>query len=577
MTGENAEIGEDGEEVAMKRQGTGRQPITYMRKRSQDFCSYGMGGWNQKHGMSSAKNSLYARKPYVAPRDYNRYKYRTACREDSIRISKWGRGNAEAFPAGPDGWSLEQWDSGKWEDGENCREERKAGEYTAEEYDLERLGQEECSEEKHNVALHPRSLKKRCRSIALACFAVLCLLALAGGYVYYQLPYRCVKESVTMEAGEKCPSVEDFLEWEYETASIVSGIDPGMEFGHVEDYAVVIHLYHRDVTTILHVEDTTPPEIQTRDRTIMFGETFALEDFVENVTDNTDWSVSYKEEPDIPCGGIYRIMLEAEDEGGNVTEAEARLEVLQDVTPPLIEGVRELTITAGESVSYKKGVTVTDDYDETVELTVDNSAVDTDTPGDYEVIYRATDRYGNMAEVVTVLHVKEVPKTVLPAGSDIPMTAEAVNAEADRILASITNSSMSQYEVIKAIYDWVHTRISYKNGTPKTDWVTGAYYGLVLEQGDCFAFAMASKCLLDRAGITNMDIERIRVGNGMHFWNLVDIGEGWHHFDTCRRGDGVSFFYLTDAELMEYSNAHVARDYPNGSHYYDRSLYPEIP
>ena len=74
-----------------------------------------------------------------------------------------------------------------------------------------------------------------------------------------------------------------------------------------------------------------------------------------------------------------------------------------------------------------------------------------------------------------------------------------------------------------------------------------------------------------------MDIERIRYGNGMHFWNLVDIGEGWRHFDTCRRADGSTFFYLTDAELMEYSEAHTAPDYPYGTHYYDRTLYPEIP
>lgn len=539
----------------MNRQRAARKPNIRTQERNQNFRLYYTGGWNRK---PPGRRNIRVRKPYVSPRDYNIYKYRTARMwEDEVRIQKWGRGNMPTSPVNREEADPEIWDS----------EGRSSGEY----------GWEEYPEEMQDASLRGNRSKKRRLSIILVCLTVLCLLATAGGYTYYQLPYYCVKESVTIEAGDKCPSVEEFLEWECETASIVSGIDADMEFGHVKDYEVVIRLYHQDITTVLHVQDTIPPSIQTRDRTIMFGEAFVLEDFVESVTDNTVCSVCYKEEPEISCGGIYPIFLEVEDEGGNIMEAEARLEVLQDVTPPVIEGVKELTITAGGSVSYKKGVTVTDDYDEAVELMVDHSAVDTDTPGDYEVIYRATDQYGNTAEVSTVLHVKEVPKTVTPTRSDIPMTAEAVNAEADRILASITNSSMSQYEVIRAIYDWVHTRIAYKNGTPKTDWVTGAYYGLVLEQGDCFAFAMASKCLLDRAGIVNMDIERIRVGNGMHFWNLVDIGEGWHHFDTCRRGDGASFFYLTDAELMEYSNAHVARDYPDGSHHYDRSLYPEIP
>lgn len=415
------------------------------------------------------------------------------------------------------------------------------------------------------------SAAKKYPLVLIAAFAL--LIALAGGYIYYRLPYRCVRDFLVIEAGKECPSVEEYLKWKCDTASIVSGPDKDMEINHVGDYEIIIHLYHQNIATILHVVDSTPPVIRTRNKTIMFGETYAPDDFLESVIDNTDWKVSYKEKPDIQCGGIYPITLEVEDEGGNVTEAETQLEVIQDITPPVIEGVKELTVTEGGSVSYKKGVTVTDDYDDAVALEVDYSAVDTNTPGDYKVIYRAADKYGNVTEISTVLHVKKIPQA--PNGT--PITEEMVNAEADKILASITNSSMSQYEVIKAIYNWTHGKIAYKDGTSKTDWVEGAYDGLVLRRGDCFVYAMTAKCLLTRAGITNMDIERIRVGNGMHFWNLVDIGEGWHHFDTCRRADGSTFFYLTDAELMAYSNTHTAPDYPNGSHNYDRTLYPEIP
>lgn len=415
------------------------------------------------------------------------------------------------------------------------------------------------------------SAEKRYISVLIAAFAL--LIMLAAGYAYYRLPYRCVKDSLMIEAGKACPSVGEYLKWECDKASIVSGPDENMKFNHVGDYEVIIRLYHRNVATILHVVDSTPPVIQTRNKTIMLGETYAPNDFLERVADNTDWKAFCKAEPDIQSSGIYPITLEVVDEGGNITEAKVQLEVLQDITPPVIEGVKELTVTKGGSVSYKKGVTVTDDYDDAVALEVDYSAVDTNTPGDYAVIYRAADKYGNVTEISTVLHVKEIPKA--PNGT--PITEEMVNAEADKILASITDSSMSQYDVIKAIYDWTHSKVAYKDAAPKTDWVEGAYYGLVLRRGDCYVYAMTAKCLLTRAGITNMDIERIRVGNGMHFWNLVDIGEGWHHFDTCRRADGSTFFYLTDAELMAYSNTHTAPDYPNGSHNYDRTLYPEIP
>ena len=438
----------------------------------------------------------------------------------------------------------------------------------------------EKSSKKGSMKSSTKSSKNNSKTIIItltACFIV--MSAVIAGYVYYQLPYRCVKDSVTIEAGEACPSVAEFLEWEYEEAFFVSGIDEGMELNHVQDYEVTVHLYHQDIATILHVTDTVAPKIQTRDKTIMFGETFEIEDFVEEISDVTDWEVSYQEEPAIQGGGIYTVMLVVEDEGGNITEAQAQLEVIEDITPPVIEGVEEITITVGESVSYKRNIVVTDDYDDAVQLEIDNSEVDTDTPGDYRVVYRAEDKYGNVAEVETVIHVKEVPKVVTGSGpsTNVPMTEEGVNAEADRILASITNSSMTQYEVLRAIYDWCHSKIAYVDGTSKSDWVEGAYAGLVSRRGDCYAYAMTAKCLLTRAGISNMDIQRVPYANKHHYWNIVDIGEGWHHFDTCRRSDGSTFFYLTDAELMAYSDKHTSRSYPNGTHYYDRSLYPEIP
>ncbi len=406
---------------------------------------------------------------------------------------------------------------------------------------------------------------------------ICCLLLLAaGGVFYYLLPHLCVKEALTLEAGMPCPETADFLKWQCEDVSLVSGIDESMEFDSVQDYSVVLHLYHQDVATVLHVTDTVAPKVRTKDVSIMLGESVAAEDFVESVEDVTACRIFYGGGPDLETPGQQTVTVDVEDEGGNLTRAEAALEILQDVTPPVIEGVQELTAEVGGSVSYKKGVTVTDDYDDEVTFTVDHSAVNLNEPGDYPVVYAAADKYGNETRVETTLHVRK-PRPIPAGGGGLPVTEETVNAEADKVLASITNPDMTQYEILKAIYEWCHSQIAFVDEAPKDDWVTGAYYGLILRKGDCFAYAMTAKCLLTRAGIPNMDIQRIPHGDSCHYWNLVDIGEGWRHFDTCRRADGSTFFYLTDAELMEYSNAHTGRNYPDGTHYYDRSLYPEIP
>lgn len=249
---------------------------------------------------------------------------------------------------------------------------------------------------------------------------------------------------------------------------------------------------------------------------------------------------------------------ESGDAGGYITEQVLRS---KDHEAPVIEGVKELTVSIGDSVSYKRGITVTDNRNKEVPLIVDTSQVDLDREGDYPVTYIARDSSGNIARVATVIHVKK-PKSE-------NATEEMLNVRADEILEEITVPGMSQYEEAEAIFNWVHENIAWSDHTPKQGWMQGAYMGLVEKKGDCYVYAMASKCLLTRAGIKNMDIEKIPTSTE-HYWNLIDLGGGWYHFDATRRADKTSFFYTSDAELMEYSRNH------GNSHNYDPSQYPKI-
>lgn len=249
---------------------------------------------------------------------------------------------------------------------------------------------------------------------------------------------------------------------------------------------------------------------------------------------------------------------ESGDAGGYITEQILRS---KDHEAPVIEGVKELTVSVGESVSYKRGVTVTDNRNKDVPLIVDTSQVNLEKAGDYPVTYIARDSSGNVARVSTTIHV-EGPKAE-------NATEELVNTRADEILDEITTPYMTDYERAEAIFNWVHENIAWSDHTQKQGWLYGAYMGLVEKKGDCYVYAMASKCLLTRAGIDNMDIEKIP-SKTEHYWNLIDLGSGWYHFDATRRADKTSFFYTSDAELMEYSRSH------GGSHNYDPSLYPEI-
>ena len=68
-----------------------------------------------------------------------------------------------------------------------------------------------------------------------------------------------------------------------------------------------------------------------------------------------------------------------------------------DTAPPVISGAHDLSVAVGESISYRAGVTVTDDSGETVALQVDATEVDLTKPGEYEAVYWAEDAAGNRA------------------------------------------------------------------------------------------------------------------------------------------------------------------------------------
>lgn len=229
-----------------------------------------------------------------------------------------------------------------------------------------------------------------------------------------------------------------------------------------------------------------------------------------------------------------------------------------DTTPPVIDGVSDIVVFLGEGISYKKGVTVSDNYDAAPELKVDSSKVRLSTEGTYEVVYYATDEAGNMASVAcnVIVESREYPK-------------EMVDEKAKEILATIISGDMTQEQKLTSIYQWIQAHITYVSYWEKNGWRKAAYEGLTGGQGDCYVYASVAKELLTVAGIENMDIQKLPDGQ-MHYWNLVNIGDGWFHYDTCPRADHTTFCYVTDEELMTYSKAH------GDSHLYNKEDYPEI-
>ncbi len=365
-----------------------------------------------------------------------------------------------------------------------------------------------------------------------------------------------VCDSLTMEVGADLP---DALAYAYtgESASYGSEIFD-ISLTEVGEYAISVVVDGESYTVTLIVEDTTSPVVEVCDIDGWVGESFEAKDFVTEISDCSAVSISYETEPDFSLEGAQTVAILCEDAYGNTTTAYATLTLVLDDEPPVIKGVANMLVYIGESVSYRDGVTVSDNSGADITLEIDAENVNLEAQGSYTVVYSATDPAGNTTST-------EATVTVLRK----EYTEQEVYAKADAVLASILTDGMSDYEKVLAIFNYVKSTITYVNHTQKENMIWAAGSGLIARKGDCYVYASTSEVLLTRAGIKNMMIAKIPAKT-LHYWNLVCLNGTWYHFDTTPRTDHPTIFLWTDSELMEYSAAH------NNSHNYDHSLYPTV-
>ncbi|WP_028235468.1 transglutaminase domain-containing protein [Pseudobutyrivibrio sp. MD2005] len=389
----------------------------------------------------------------------------------------------------------------------------------------------------------------------------------AGGLYYYNEKTDLVYSEVYIEAGSAECSVQDFLKKEEKTASFTK--DSTYDLNKVGDYPLKITCKvpvfgEKTFKTTLHVQDTVAPEFSlTEDSIEMYttAEAPTAADLVESVNDVSNCVIDFKDEYDFSKKGSFDITVVVTDEAGNSSEASIPCEVVEDVTPPEIAGVEPLQFAQGDAISYKKNIVVTDDQDDNPTLEVDTSEVNSDKRGVYPVKYIATDSAGNVTEKSTTI--KIVSAKISAA------TEETVNAMADEILAEIIKDDMSQLEQARAVYNWVVDNITYSESAGIDDLYSAAYKGMYNRIGDCTVKQKTAEVMLNRLGIKNMEIEKIRDTRG-HYWLLIDVGEGWYHYDPNLQLDGTRIFYWHDADLWAYSNSH------KNTHNYDPSKYPPI-
>ena len=237
---------------------------------------------------------------------------------------------------------------------------------------------------------------------------------------------------------------------------------------------------------------------------------------------------------------------------------------IPDMTAPVIEGTSDKSIYVGETNSYKKDVTVSDDMDAEVDLVIDTSGVLLDTPGEYTVTYTATDDAGNVTSETITVTVKEM--------SDKEKAADRL---ADELIDKLVTEDMSKWDTCYALWYWCQTQIRSSNSHgDRSSIYAGAYEGLNDRCGDCYAYYATFTLLLEKCDIETIVINRTRNSTSKHWWNLVNLGDGWYHCDPSprKRGHTYKCFMQTDAQVQEYNEFFVEKP---DFYAFDAELYPE--
>ncbi len=382
---------------------------------------------------------------------------------------------------------------------------------------------------------------------------------------------------MTAELGEPLPAASDFLDrallseaFDIENADELYSVsyETAPEEGVLGTQSLSLRVDAMVFDVTLHVKDTTPPEADPVSMILTNGmHTPTPDSFVARVRDASEVTLAFAEEYDFSYPHDFDVKIVLTDTSGNETVITATVHCLIDKEPPVLTIEGDLYVTVGKTVSYKGGVTATDNSGDPT-LTIDNSAVDLNTKGVYDIIYTATDKAGNTATAVRKLFVvEELP----PEESEVLRLAQEVY---DNYI--VTREGMTKYEIARAIYDWCyHTIIFDMKGTDRSlGPIKLAYDGFSTLKGDCYTYMITAKYLFLIADIPTVEVTRLRYeGESHHFWLLVDVGDGWYHFDATSRstGRGTDTFMLTDQELADFCTRF------NVPHYFrfQHDAYPE--
>ena len=251
---------------------------------------------------------------------------------------------------------------------------------------------------------------------------------------------------------------------------------------------------------------------------------------------------------------------------------------VKDTVAPELSGIKNYSITAGESLDYTSSVAAFDGFEGTL-IPIFTGPVDLGNPGEYIVSVSAADQSGNTSTQSLTITVNAKPavaeapvtptspvdtpnNTKVDTSGDLATALAAVNQ-------AILADTMTDTQKANAIYTWMQNTLSYKAGPANSLSITvNAANILSRHRGQCQEWAALSASLLTQAGLDIIYIDGEGSSNDggytYHAWVKVKIAGTYLHFDPLygKLYRGLEFNQVTSAFL-----------YANHSHRWDTGKY----
>lgn len=350
-----------------------------------------------------------------------------------------------------------------------------------------------------------------------------------------------LRTSYTLELGDTLKK-SDLVDLETDVDKISQSEIDKINKSPVGEYKVEVKLKGKTYTSTVKVQDTKAPTLTLKDVTIYKGENKKVtkDSFIVKAEDASGKvTTTLKTTLNTDKIGTQKVEIEAVDKNNNKVTKTANLIIKEDTVGPVFSGLSDKTVAKHSTVNYKSGVSAKDAVDGKVEFTVDSSKVNTNKAGTYYATYTAKDSKGN-----TTTRKRKI-------------TVNHDQADTDAKFNEFYNQYLAGKDVL-GIVKTIRTKISYSSSWGGSDPI---WYGLTNKSGNCAVHAKLVQKALTKAGYSN---KLIYTKDKTHYWNLVNVGGSWRHYDSTPGGHLIG--PATDTQKYE-SGSMKHRDW-------DRSKWP---